>query len=39
MKAEIATAAIVMLIVFGGAPPIALMAAGCAALLIWLANR
>ena len=39
MKAEIATAVIVLLIVFSGAPAIAVIAAGAAALLIWLSKR
>jgi hypothetical protein len=39
MKAEFATAAIVLLIVFSGAPFIAVAAAGAAAALIWLSKR
>jgi hypothetical protein len=39
MKAELATAVIVLLIVFSGAPLIGVVAAGAAALLIWLGKR
>lgn len=39
MKADIATAVVVMLIIFSGAPLIAVAAAVAAGLLVWLAKR
>lgn len=39
MKAEIATAVLVIAIVFGNAPSIAILLACGAALLIWLSKR
>jgi hypothetical protein len=39
MKAEFATAAIVLLIVFSGAPFIAVAAASAAVVLVWLGKR